>query len=162
MSFDLELADARLHLAGQPVTQTEPGILAAGTSTTLRLTEDRAALDLTVTAMQPRRFVRYEPVVAEDLGDLVGSYWSEELQTRYDVEEADGRLALLQREHGRLPLSPTVADSFTGTIPGLVPLPFAAAFDRADDGMVTGFRLSMPRVDNVVVRRLPASRPPGR
>jgi hypothetical protein len=125
-----------------------------GTAATLRFSDDGDAFDLAMTAMQPRRMVRYEPVTPAAGTDLVGTYWSDELQTRYAVEELDGALVLVQREHGRMPLTPTITDSFTATTTGLIPMAFAVAFDRIPDGTVSGFRLSLPRIDNIKVKRV--------
>jgi CubicO group peptidase (beta-lactamase class C family) len=153
-TLDLDLQDDQLVASGQPLTELEPGRLAMGTAATLRFSDHGDAFDLAMTAMQPRRMVRYEPVTPAAGTDLVGTYWSEELQTRYAVEELDGALVLVQREHGRMPLTPTITDSFTATTTGLIPMAFAVAFDRRADGTVSGFRLSLPRIDNIKVKRV--------
>jgi CubicO group peptidase (beta-lactamase class C family) len=153
-TLDLDVQDDQLIAGGQPLTQLEPGRLAMATAATLRFAEDGDSFDLAMTAMQAKQLVRYEPVTTTDVSSLVGTYWSDELQTGYAVEEADGALVLLQREHGRMPLVPTVEDCFTATVTGLIPMGIAVAFDRDGDGSVTGFRLSMPRIDNIKVKRV--------
>jgi CubicO group peptidase (beta-lactamase class C family) len=150
--------DDALLLMGAPLTQREPDVLTLRSSMTLRFSDDADAVDITMTAMEPQRMRRFEPLTpsAEELAELVGTYWSEELQTRYVVETVDGSFVLTQREHGSMPLTPTTKDCFLVTTPGFLAMAVAVAFDRDSQGAVTGFRLSMPRTSNIEVKRTAA------
>ena len=78
----------------------------------------------------------------EDLADFAGRFYSEELETFYTFEVKEGALVMRQRRLGRVPLTAGEEDRFSGG-------GFSFAFERDDNGAVTGFRLSNVRTRDV-------------
>ena len=79
---------------------------------------------------------------AEDLADFAGRFYSEELETFYDLAVEEGELVMRQRRLGRVPLNPGEEDSFSGG-------GFSFGFERDRNGEVIGFYLSNVRTRNV-------------
>ncbi|MDE2653619.1 MAG: serine hydrolase [Gemmatimonadota bacterium] len=78
----------------------------------------------------------------EDLADFAGRFYSEELETFYDLAVEEGELVMNQRRLGRVPLTPGDEDSFSGG-------GFSFAFERDRNGEVIGFYLSNVRTRDV-------------
>jgi CubicO group peptidase (beta-lactamase class C family) len=90
---------------------------------------------------------RYEPVApatptAAQLAPYAGTYWSDELETRFTVLVRDGALVIRQRLGDEAKLAPTYADAFTSPAGTVV-------FSRDGTGKVTGFGIWAGRVRNV-------------
>jgi CubicO group peptidase (beta-lactamase class C family) len=155
-SVELTHAEDTLTWQGAPLTQLAPDVIAFRKTLRLEFSADVQTVDVSMMAMHPQRLVRYEPVTPtrEQLAAYVGTYWSEELGTRYVIELTEDGLVARQREHGTMPLTPSAADSFNGTVPGLLPMAYAMSFDRDADGSVSSVRLTMPRTDNIVAKRV--------
>ncbi len=81
---------------------------------------------------------------AEHLSGFVGMYQSDELGTEYSIELDDDGLAFRHRKHGRMSLTPTHRDAFTFYFDFM-----GIRFHRNEDGQVTGFTMSSPRVRKV-------------
>lgn len=77
-----------------------------------------------------------------DLSIYAGRYWSEELATAYDVVVDGERLLLRHRRNGTLLLAPIERDRYSSS----AWFASAVAFDRDDEGVVTGLRISSGRV----------------
>lgn len=75
------------------------------------------------------------------LADYAGTYYSDELDTRYVVVVKDGKLMLRRRKFDDSPLRPTFADSFTETEIG-----GDFKFTRDAGKRVSGFELNAGRV----------------
>ena len=78
----------------------------------------------------------------DDLADFAGRFYSEELETFYDLAVEEGALVMRQRRLGRVPLNPGDEDSFSGG-------GFSFAFERDRNGEVIGFYLSNVRTRDV-------------
>jgi CubicO group peptidase (beta-lactamase class C family) len=94
---------------------------------------------------------RYEPVAAaapsaSQLEAYAGSYWSDELETRYKVIVRDGGLVVQQRLGDETKLTPTFADGFTSQAGAVV-------FSRDGAGKVSGFGIWAGRIRDVRFRR---------
>ena len=94
---------------------------------------------------------RYEPVLAAaptaaQLAAYAGSYWSDELDTRFTVLARDGGLVIRERLGDETKLTPTFADAFTSSSGNVV-------FSRDARGRVTGFGIWAGRIRNVQFRR---------
>ena len=97
-----------------------------------------------------RRVERAE-MAEEDLVAYVGRYYSEELQTFYDVAVEDGGLVLRHIEMPEaLPMQHTDGDEFSTDLIYLNTI----AFERGGDGAVTGFTVSNGRTKGVLFRRM--------
>jgi hypothetical protein len=93
----------------------------------------------------------YEPMIAAapsaaQLASYAGSYWSDELETRFKVVARDGGLVLQQRLGTDTKLTPTYEDAFTSPSGSII-------FTRDEQGAVTGFGIWAGRIRNVRFRR---------
>jgi hypothetical protein len=93
-------------------------------------------------------FVRVE-VEPAPLDDYPGSYYSEEIGERYEVEVRDAALSIKRRKKDDAPMRPLGSDVFT-TDDGLV-----FRFERDGQYGITGFRASTGRARRVLFSRLP-------
>jgi hypothetical protein len=94
---------------------------------------------------------RYEPVTpasptAVQLAAYAGSYWSDELDTRFTTVVRDGGLVLRSRLGEETKLTPTFADGFTSPEGTLI-------FARDARGKVSGFGIWAGRIRNVQFKR---------
>ena len=85
---------------------------------------------------------------AEELADFAGRFFSEELETFYDIVLEDGELALHHRRLDRATLTPGEEDHFSGGS-------FSFLFERDRNGQVIGFYLSNGRTRDVRFARVP-------
>ena len=96
---------------------------------------------------------RYQPAAtvtpsAAQLVAYAGSYWSEEVETRFTVHVRDGALVVQQRLGDEVKLTPTFADGFTSRQGNVI-------FSRDAGGRVNGFGLWAGRIRNVRLNREP-------
>jgi CubicO group peptidase (beta-lactamase class C family) len=94
---------------------------------------------------------RYEPVAtvtptAAQLAAYAGTYWSDELDTRFIVLVRDGGLVIRERLGDETKLTPTFADGFTSPSGAVI-------FSRDARGRVAGFGIWAGRIRNVQFRR---------
>jgi CubicO group peptidase (beta-lactamase class C family) len=106
----------------------------------------------------PLMFDAVPPPSGEDLGDLVGSYWSEELERELRLRADDGRLfASWADEEEATPAQAIRFDEYL--VPTFVPVPWSPMdvrleFERDEAGTVSGLTLSCEMVSGVeMVRR---------
>jgi hypothetical protein len=91
-----------------------------------------------------------DPLRAEELGDFIGEYSSDELGTTYTIVVRNGQLLAQHRRLGDSPLTQTpLRDHFSGE--GW--LGFHFAFTRDARNQVTGFKLTAERSRNVRFER---------
>lgn len=81
------------------------------------------------------------------LADYTGSYYSEELETRYSFEVKNDTLVSHHQRHNDFKLNPRSADTFNMNFLGTV------AFARDGKGRVNGFKATNGRVRNLVFKR---------
>jgi CubicO group peptidase (beta-lactamase class C family) len=94
---------------------------------------------------------RYEPVApasptAAQLASYAGSYWSDELDTRFTVAARDGGLVVRTRLGEETKLSPAFTDAFTSSAGTVI-------FSRDARGKVNGFGIWAGRIRDVRFRR---------
>ena len=94
---------------------------------------------------------RYEPVATvspapEQLAAYAGTYWSDELDTRFTVAVHDGALVARTRLGEETRLAPVFADAFTSPAGTVI-------FSRDARGRVSGFGIWAGRVRDVRFRR---------
>jgi len=95
-------------------------------------------------------FRRFDPAPAgTDLAAYAGRYFSEELETFYDVSVEDGALVLTHRRLGRIPLRPVARDLFAGPWPAR-----GVEFARDAAGGVAGFSVTEGRSFGIGFRRV--------
>jgi CubicO group peptidase (beta-lactamase class C family) len=95
------------------------------------------------------RVLEAEEEVAVDLADFTGRYFSEELETFYELVIEDDRLAILHRRFGPALLNHSEGDVFTGTLPVT-----RMEFERDDAGKVTGFLAGNGRARDIRFERV--------
>ena len=78
----------------------------------------------------------------EDLADFAGRYFSDEIETFYDIVAEDGELVMKQRRLDDATLEPGQPDTFSGG-------GFTFRFERDRNGQVIGFYLSNGRTRDV-------------
>jgi hypothetical protein len=92
---------------------------------------------------------RVEPIAAAGLAELTGRYWSDELETGYELVLEDGRLRARHARHPDIALYAVAPDSLAGDVWWFS----RAAITRDDGGRVNGFRLTGSRVRNLRFER---------
>jgi hypothetical protein len=87
----------------------------------------------------------FAPFDAKDLPAYAGIYWSEELETQYDILLKDGKLMADHAHHGEIALTPFGKDEFRG---GAWFMP-EVRFQRDSSGKVTAMLIGGGRVTGV-------------
>ncbi len=162
MSLDVEITteDGQLFFqaAGQPRTPVQTSsdstaaIPAAQASFTFHFEPDgttRSATFRQGAEMAMRRSNR-EALTEDDLRAYVGRYFSEELETFYEVKQEDGGLVLHHLDRPPMALTHRDGDEFSSEFTFLA----TVAFQRAGNGRVTGFTASNGRTKGVWFRRM--------
>jgi len=79
----------------------------------------------------------------DELAEYAGAYYSDEIDSVYNVKLDGGKLTLTRKKNDPLTLEPAFEDAFTtGPFFGL------ARFERDREGRITGFRLFAGRIRN--------------
>jgi hypothetical protein len=78
--------------------------------------------------------------------DFVGSYYSEELDTSYRIEDQKGSLFLARKKYPSDKLLPFAPDLFASSLGNLGPFQSVLQFTRGSNGQVTGLWVSTERV----------------
>jgi CubicO group peptidase (beta-lactamase class C family) len=90
------------------------------------------------------------PLNPQKVSELIGDYYSDELETSYTIRVSDNQLIAQHHRHGQIPLlQSSVADKFVAE--GW----FDLVFTRNNEGTVTGFKLSTDRCRNLQFQRRP-------
>jgi CubicO group peptidase (beta-lactamase class C family) len=110
------------------------------------LGESEPLPQFTPMTVSPQSRAAWEPSAAQ-LSDLAGDYYSPELGTVYTLEMRSGVLFIVHPRLADVRLLPTEEDAFRAGSRTL-------RIERAEDGAVSGFRLTGSRVRNVAFRRL--------
>lgn len=157
----LELRDGRLVLALGPGYELTPvarnRFVAADAPAWIEIRFEPAGQgnggDRMIETMDGGAPATYLPAAEPDaarLAEYEGSYYSAELGTAYVLRLRDGRLVAEHRRHPDTPLTPTLADRFSGDNWWFRRLHFT----RDAAGRVDGFRLTGGRVRNLRFERL--------
>jgi CubicO group peptidase (beta-lactamase class C family) len=93
----------------------------------------------------PAKRIQAVSPAPEELAEFVGDYYSDELGAIYTMIVQDGKLVAQHRRHNDIPLTPTVADEFSGGTWWFL----GVRFSRDEHRKVTGFRLTGWGVRNV-------------
>jgi hypothetical protein len=156
LNVELQGGQLRIQLPGQPALPLRP------TSTTsfdvvgapARITFNTAA-DGTVEGItfhqdgqHPGRRV-VEKATPVDLNSYVGRYFSEEMETFYDLSVEGGQLVIRHRRFGPVALTHTSGDTFSATLPVS-----QVVFQRDAQGNVTGFEAGNGRARGIVFKKV--------
>ena len=150
VTVELEGGQLRVRLPGQqplplqPVSTTTFEVVGAPARITFNTNADGAVEGITLhqEGDHPGRRVEERPSV--DLASYTGRYFSEELETFYDLSVEDGRLVIRHRRFGPVPLTHTEGDTFSGTLPVM-----QVVFRRDDRGNVIGFEAGNGRARDI-------------
>ena len=150
ITVEMQQGQLRLQVAGQPVLP-----LRATSMTTFEVVGAPAKITFNVAADSTVEGITFEQgglhpgkrVVekAVDLTQFVGRYFSEELETYYDLRIEEGKLVIQHRRFGPVTLTHTSGDTFSGTLPVT-----QLVFQRDSDGKVTGFEAGNGRARGIV------------
>lgn len=94
-----------------------------------------------------RRLAEERPAV--DLAAFEGRYFSEELETFYELRVEDGQLVIRHARFGPTPLTHTEGDSFSGSLPVSL-----VVFRRDGQGRITGFHAGNGRARDIWFQRI--------
>ena len=83
------------------------------------------------------------PLTAEQLAEFAGSFYSEELDTIYQMSVESGRLSVVDRNETKRPMLPAARDAFR-LLGGV-----QYEFSRDAQGKINGFGVSAGRIRNV-------------
>ena len=87
--------------------------------------------------------------VSVDLSSYAGRYFSEELETFYDLSVEGGQLVIRHRRFGPVALTHTTGDSFSATLPVS-----QVVFQRGAQGDVTGFEAGNGRARGIMFKKV--------
>ena len=154
LSVELQGNALRLQIAGQPALPLRPTsvtsfeVVGAPARIDFNTAADGAVAGITFhqSGEHPGKRVVEKPV---DLNGFVGRYFSEELETFYDMNVEDGKLVIRHRRFGPVPLTYTSGDTFSGTLPVS-----QVVFRRDEQGNVTGFEAGNGRARGIVFKKV--------
>lgn len=139
LTVELQGGQLRIQLPGQPALPLRPTsmiafeVVGAPAQITFNTAAGGAVEGITFhqDGEHPGRRVVEKPV---DLTSFAGRYYSEELETFYDLSVEGGQLVIRHRRFGPVALTHTDGDTFSGTLPVT-----QVVFRRDGQGTVTGF-----------------------
>jgi CubicO group peptidase (beta-lactamase class C family) len=155
LTVELQGRQLQIQLPGQPALPLRPTSMTSFevVGAPARITFNTAA-DSTVEGITfqqggehpGRRVVENPPA---DLSSFAGRYFSDELETFYDLSVEDGKLVIRHRRFGPVTLTHTSGDSFSG------PLPVTQVVFRRDaEGNVTGFDAGNGRARGILFKKV--------
>jgi CubicO group peptidase (beta-lactamase class C family) len=156
LTVELQDGQLRLEVPGQPALPLQPTsatsfeVVGAPARVTFNTAAGGVVEGLTFhqDGEHPGRRVADErPAV--DLAGYVGRYFSEELETFYDLKVEEGRLVIRHRRFGPPTLTHSEGDSFSGTMPVT-----QVVFRRDDGGNVTGFEAGNGRARGILFEKV--------
>ena len=138
-----------------PLSKTEFQLQGVGLDIRLHFKEiskGKYEMRETVSGREVNKFESYTPATykAEELKKYVGKYYSEELNTIYDVSITNGNLVVNHLRNGNATLTPINLDNFTSNSWRFSTL----KFERNSAGKIDGFRISSMRVKNVHFKKI--------
>jgi CubicO group peptidase (beta-lactamase class C family) len=155
LTVELQGRQLQLQVPGQPALPLRPTsttsfeVVGAPASITFNTAADSTVEGITFNqgGQHPgRRVAEKAPV---DLTSFAGRYFSEELETFYDLSVEGGKLVIRHRRFGPVALTHTNGDSFSGTLPVS-----DVVFRRDAAGTVTGFDAGNGRARGIVFKKV--------
>jgi CubicO group peptidase (beta-lactamase class C family) len=154
LTVEMQGGQLRLQLPGQPALPLRPTsttsfeTIGAPATITFNAASDGTVEGITFQqdGQHPGRRVVEKAV---DLTSFVGRYFSEELETFYDLTVEGGQLVIRHRRFGPVALTHTSGDSFSGTLPVS-----QLVFRRDAQGNVTGFEAGNGRARGIVFTKV--------
>jgi CubicO group peptidase (beta-lactamase class C family) len=155
LTVELQGGQLRLQLQGQPALPLRPTsmtafeVVGAPARIAFNTAADGAVEGITFQqdGQHPGRRVAETPSI--DLTGFAGRYFSEELETFYDLRVEGGQLVIRHRRFGPVALTHTSGDTFSATLPVS-----QLVFRRDAQGHVTGFDAGNGRARGIVFERV--------
>ena len=157
LTVELQGAQLRLQLPGQPALPLRPTsmtafeVVGAPAQMTFNTVANGAVEGITFQqdgAQHPGKRV-VEKATVVDLTSFAGRYFSEELETFYDLSVEGGQLVIRHRRFGPVALTHTNGDSFSATLPVS-----QVVFQRDAQGNLTGFEAGNGRARGIIFRKV--------
>jgi hypothetical protein len=154
LTVELQDGQLRLQLPGQPALPLRPAsmtsfeVVGAPARMTFNMAADNTVEGITFQqdGEHPGKRVVEKPV---DLAAFAGRYFSEELETFYDLSVEGGQLVIRHRRFGPVTLTHTNGDSFSGALPVS-----QVVFNRDASGNVMGFEAGNGRARGIVFKKV--------
>ena len=158
LTVELQGGQLLLQAPGQPALPLRPTsmtsfeVVGAPARITFNTAADGAVEGITFQqdGQHPGRRVVEKPSV--DLTSFAGRYFSEELETFYDLSVDGGQLVIRHRRFGPVALTHTNGDSFSATLPVS-----QVVFQRDAQGNVTGFEAGNGRARGIMFKKVTRS-----
>jgi CubicO group peptidase (beta-lactamase class C family) len=153
VTVELQSRELRLQVAGQPALPLRPTsmtsfeVVGAPARITFNTKADSTVEGITFHQGGDHPGKRVVEKVSVDLSSFAGRYFSEELETFYDLSVEDGKLVIRHRRFGPVPLTHTSGDTFAGTLPVS-----QVVFKRDAEGKITGFEAGNGRARGIVFK----------
>jgi CubicO group peptidase (beta-lactamase class C family) len=156
-TVELQTGQLRLQLPGQPAlplratSTTSFEVVGAPARIVFNSSEDGAVEGITFHqdgAQHPGKRV-VEKAAVVDLTNYAGRYFSEEMETFYDLSVEKGQLVIRHRRFGPVTLTHTSGDSFSATLPVS-----QVVFRRDANGNVTGFEAGNGRARGIMFMKV--------
>jgi len=156
LTVELQGAQLRLQVPGQPALPLRPTsmtsfeVVGAPAQITFNTAADSTVEGITFNqgGQHPGKRVA-EKAAAVDLSSFAGRYFSEELETFYDLSVEDGKLVIRHRRFGPVALTHTNGDKFSATLPVS-----DVVFQRDAQGAITGFEAGNGRARGIVFKKV--------
>jgi CubicO group peptidase (beta-lactamase class C family) len=157
LTVELQGGQLRLQLPGQPALPLRPTsmtafeVVGAPAQITFNAAADGAVEGITFRqdgAQHPGKRV-VEKAATVDLASYAGRYFSEEMETFYDLSVEGGQLVIRHRRFGPVALTHTSGDSFAATLPVS-----SVVFRRDAQGNVTEFVAGNGRARDILFKKV--------
>jgi CubicO group peptidase (beta-lactamase class C family) len=155
LNIELQGGQLRLQLPGQPALPLRPTsmtafeVVGAPAKITFNVAADSSVEGITFEQEGQHPGKRVVEKASVDLTSFVGRYFSEELETFYNLSVEDGKLVIRHRRFGPVALTYTSGDSFSATLPVS-----SVVFRRDAAGKVTGFEAGNGRARGIVFEKV--------
>jgi CubicO group peptidase (beta-lactamase class C family) len=154
LNVELQAGQLRLEVPGQPALPLRPTsptsfeVVGAPAKITFNTGADSTVQGITFSqgGEHPGRRVVEKPA---DLAAFAGRFYSEELETYYDLSVEEGKLVIRHRRFGPATLTHTSGDSFSGTLPVS-----SVVFRRDAAGIITGFEAGNGRARGIMFQKV--------
>ena len=156
LTVDVQGRQLRLQLPGQPALPLRPTsmtafeVVGAPAQITFNTAASGAVEGITFQqngAQHPGK--KFDVSAAVELANYTGRFFSEELETFYDVSVEGGQLVIRHRRFGPVALTHTTGDAFSATMPVST-----VVFQRDAQGAVTAFEAGNGRARGIVFKKV--------
>jgi len=155
LSVELQGNALRLQIAGQPVlplratSMNSFEVVGAPARITFNSSADGAVEGITFHQGGDHPGKRLVEKSSVDLNSFTGRYFSEEMETFYNLSVEEGQLVIRHRRFGPVKLTHTSGDNFSGALPVT-----QVAFRRDTEGKVTGFDAGNGRARGIAFKKV--------